>query len=467
MTSDHLPGVAAVVVQNGKVLHARGYGVASIDGDQPVRVDDTLFRIGSISKALTALAITRLVERGTLDWDGSVDGYAPIQNLSGGPDPVRLRHLVTHTGGFDQIGLDRHVYEFDRPLVERKALRPSLAEFLAAGNLRRTAPPGTFFRYDTYGITLAGHILATATGLKFPQAMQQELFTPLGMTRSFVETDARHFDQLATGYGYVDGQYVAMPYEVYVTTPASSIDATAGDMGRLLVALTADGANASGRLLSGKTVQGIWDGQFRPHPEFHGISHGFWELVSVDRQPRAPLRAFVHGGTMLGFTSSLTIVPELNVGIFVVANRDAEAGGPPVRLGRVIDALVVEALSPRGSNIAPPFTVPKTPPPFEPASYVGDYYFGTYCQSCTPEEFKRGAWPRGPAFTVQAGRGGLDIRGERYLATDERDIFVRDDGERRVLFGRDLTGNVRFFLYENDPETFERDLGTENAAPRP
>ncbi|MEM6559029.1 MAG: serine hydrolase domain-containing protein [Myxococcota bacterium] len=461
MRDNHIPGAAVVVVQSGRVLHSRGYGVEVAGTERTVSVDETVFRLGSISKALTSLALTRVVERGAVSWDDPVGTFVNgIQNPRGFKEPVRVRNLVTHTGGFDQIGLDRQIGAFDKPLAERTAMRPSLRAFLEAGNLRRTAPAGTRFRYDTYGIVLAGLVLEETTGLPFPEAMRRELFAPLGMTRSFVEVDDAHRDRLAIGHGYINGEYRRMPYEVYVTTPASSIDTTAADMGRLLVALTTDGSNASGRWVAAATLQSIWDGQFRPHPEFHGGSHGFWEQISVTGSARRAELTFEHGGSMLGFSNWLAIVPELNVGIFVTANRNREAGGPRVRLDQIVNPLVVDWLRrSEGPTRAPaPYPVPKNPIVRDASRYAGTYYYGIYCKTCSAEELERGAWPRGRPTEVTAHERGLSIRGDLYVADDEPDVFVRADGERRVFFGNGPGGHVAFFLWENTPETFEREL---------
>ena len=223
METPRLPGVAVVVVKDGATVFQRGYGVADVTTGRAVDPERTLFRIGSVSKALTALAVTRLIDDGRLARDTDVSEYVDnIANLSASDAPVTIEHLLTHTAGFDQIGLDRHVWDLDESLAARKAKRPSLEAFLENGNLRRVTPPGERFRYDTYGITLAGLVLAKATGRSYAEAMQQELFAPLGMTRSFVEADDAHIGDLATGYGWQDSAYVAQPYEVYVTTACSS-----------------------------------------------------------------------------------------------------------------------------------------------------------------------------------------------------------------------------------------------------
>ncbi|MEM8558189.1 MAG: serine hydrolase [Bacteroidota bacterium] len=455
MQDTHLPGVAVVVVKDGATVLQRGYGVADVATGRAVDPEQTLFRIGSVSKALTALAVTRLIDDGRLTRDTDVSTYVDgVANLSSSDAPVTIEHLLTHTAGFDQVGVGRHVWDLDESLAARKAKRPSLEAFLENGNLRRVSAPGAVFRYDTYGITLAGHVLAGATDRSYAEAMQQELFAPLGMTRSFVEADDAHLTDLATGYGWQDSAYVAQPYEVYVTTPASSIDATPADLGRLLEALTSDGANAHGRLLSSAMAETVRAPQYRPHPQFTGITHGFWENPGPALPGGGRAHAIGHGGSMLGFWTSFTVFPDHGLGVLLVANRDVEAGGGPVRLADAIHPLLLDAYV----EEVPPTPLPE-PVAFEPsdlAPYVGDYAFGAFCRTCSRDEFARGAWPLGRTRPIALTEDGLSFDDGTFLPTAERDVFVDPDGGRLLFFGRDADAQVAFFVTSDGPAAFER-----------
>jgi len=455
MEATHLPGVAVVVVHEGKTIINRGYGLANIDAEQPVDVDRTLFRIGSVSKALTGLALSRLIDDGRVDYQDDVSAYfEQISNPKGIDQPVTVEHLLTHTGGFDQVGLNRHIYDWERPLAERKKQRPSLAQFLGDNNLRLITRPGHVFRYDTYGISLAGLVLARATNLSYSQAMQQEMFGPLGMKRSFVEADEANIENLALGYGWVNSQYEAQPYEVYVTTPASSIDATPSDMARLLEALTGGGANSTGRLFSEKQASAVLSPQFRPHPRFTGITHSLWESPSVDPPDGPAVHSVGHGGSMLGFWTLMEIFTEKKVGVFISTNRNWEAGGGPVHLGTRINKAILEALYEEQPKADVAEAVPGNGRDL--SDYEGNYVRGIYCQSCSMQEFAQGAWPRGNAMAVTATTSGLRIDDESYYPTKEADVFVRDDGKKEVFFGRDEMNAVSFYVTSFGPTAFEK-----------
>ncbi|MEO0452378.1 MAG: serine hydrolase domain-containing protein, partial [Pseudomonadota bacterium] len=142
MQDNHIPGVAVVLVQGGETIYKKGYGVANIETGAPVDPDTTIFRIGSTSKALSLLALTRLIDDARVSRTDDVSDYfAEIENPIGYTDPVQVEHLLTHTTGFDQIGYGRQLGGFEYSISERQAARPSLSEFLGDRNLRRINPP--------------------------------------------------------------------------------------------------------------------------------------------------------------------------------------------------------------------------------------------------------------------------------------------------------------------------------------
>ena len=464
MSQDHLPGAAVVIVKDGVTLLSRGYGAAQLEPSRPVDPERTLFRIGSISKALTGLALARQVDTERLSMDTPAKRFTgAIEDRGGGEAAVTIQHLLTHTAGFDQIGArDRQVRQWERPLRERMALRVGLMPYLEAGNLRLVTPPGALFRYDTYGITLAGAILERVAELPFREAMQHELFTPLGMAHTHVEVPEAEFGALAVGYGWNDGAYQPMPYEVYETTPASSIDATPADMGRLLEALTSDGANANGRFISEAGLAELLAPGYRPHPRFPGATGALWERLYYaapveDGEPvqRTTLRSLSHGGMNLGFTSFMDILPDHGLGIFVTANRDRDAGGGRVNLGgRVREWAIARWIPVRPA--APCLPPIDSETDVDLATYAGTYAWNVFCHSCTEEEFTQGAWRPGFQRAVTVEGSGLRIGDDLYLPTAVDDLFVRPSLSHETYFGRDAKGQVWSMSQSMSADTFER-----------
>ena len=453
MKEEHLPGVSAVIVQNGKTLYKKGFGIANVETNQSVDVDSTIFRIGSVSKALTMFALTKLVDQGKLNYETPVSEYfKDIENPFKLQDTLKIKHILTHTGGLDQIGIGRQIKEFDLSLAERKKKRPTLSEFLENGNLRRIRPAGQHFTYDTYGSTLAGAIIENVTGFSYTEAMDMLVFKPLGMNLTSVEISSENRHLLASGHGYREGNYFTTPYELYLTLPASSIDASVSDMGKLLEALTSNGSNAHGQLFSEKMMQEVNSPQFRPHPEFVGMSHGLWEGNAFGTRPDAyNVRTLGHGGSMTGTTCNFNLTPELNLGIFVITNRNPESGGGGVSVWEIFNTVFEHYQIDK----VPLFEIPNKLVEIDLNEYVGNYYHGIFCHTCNEKEFATGAWQQGDAIEINAKDNVLVIGGENYYIR-EKDIFVSGDGKEMLYFGRDKKGKIQFLVSSEDSTSYER-----------
>lgn len=422
MEVEHIPGAAISLVKDGKMIYSRGYGVADVESGRPVDPDRTIFRIGSITKAVTAMGLLRLVDQGKVKLDADVNSYLVDFKLEDRyAAPVTAWHLLTHTGGFDQIGINRN---YDDP-----ARRPSLGAFLKR-DLRRIRTPGRETCYDTYGISLAGYLSEAVTGLGYGDYMRREVFEPLGMSRSYVEVPEAQRADLAIGYNYADGEYRSLNYEYYASLPASSIDATVSDMAKLMVALLGDGSNEHGRLFSVEMAARLREPQFRAHPDIDGFAWGFWE-ASWGRR-----RMLEHGGTMRGYASQMYLVPSDSLGIYVAVNRDSETG-PRVNLPhtasiRLLDwwfGMPSDSPTPRKSE----------PLPIDTTRFAGHYIGNLYCHTCYDGQ---GWAPNTQAAVIEsAGPGTIRLAGASYHAVEPL-LFVRSDGQRKIAFSEDDKGRI-------------------------
>ncbi|MEL6660376.1 MAG: serine hydrolase [Bacteroidota bacterium] len=453
MADQHIPGMTIAIVQAGKTILKKGYGYADMYTGKAVDPDQSIFRIGSVSKAVTLLALTKLIDEGRIDYDDDVSQYFPsIQNPNDYQEPLRIRHLLSHTTGLDQVGLDRHTWRLDLALPERNAERPSLEDFLSQYLIRR-APAGERYVYDTYGTSLAGAIIEKVVGKPFRKAMDEVLFAPLGMTQSGVDRILDPHANMASGHGFNDGAYQVMPYELYSTTPASSIDATAGDMALLLEALTGDGTNKHGRLFTAETLQRVLGPEYRPHPDFVGTTHGLHEGFYYGVGEEAyEVRSIAHGGDMIGHRTQFRILPEYQLGIFISVNRNREAGGGNITIDRTIVNAILEHLKvPKRQN---PHPVPgKTQ--VDLSEYRGNYFYAVFCHTCAATDVERGAWEPGWNRSVKVVNGALVLDEQRYLLKGD-DVFVREDGYDMLFFTRNEKGQVISMQAEDDNNTFER-----------
>jgi CubicO group peptidase (beta-lactamase class C family) len=428
---DQVPGAAVAVVMDGEIVFLEGYGSARLEPETPFSAEKTLFRIGSVSKVVTSLALARALEKKGLAFEDEIAphlGGLAIRTLGPARPPLRFWHLLTHTAGFDQIGMDRQALQPADQMTPRQFLE---------GRLVRVRSPGTATCYDTYAITLAGYLVEQLSGKPFATALREELFVPLGMERTFVQAPAELRGELALGYGLENGTLLPQPYEYYNTQPASSVDSTAHDMARWMIALLGAGGGGKEPVFSPAMLALLKKPQYRNHPDLPGFTLGLWE------EWRGAERALWHGGTMLGFSTRLTLFPERRVGVFSACNRDGETGPFP----RLHDA-VVDALSDRLVPPAPAAEVATLAEELDLARFEGTYADVMYCHTC-PEG--RG-WGWRPFEVRAAGKNELEFFGARWRASEPL-VFRRPGGDPAV-FRADARGRITHLFVGN--LTYER-----------
>ena len=177
MREHHIPGVSLVVVNDGVIQIAKGYGFANRETQTPIDPYETVMRIGSISKLFAATAVMQLVEQGTLDLHQDINQYLQGSQFivdNSYSEPVTLAHLLTHTSGFGetwQSSTNQEDY-------------PSLGEYLAGNMPDRLAPPGAEWRYSGHGMALAAYVVEVVSGEPFDQYVQTHILQPLQMDHS-------------------------------------------------------------------------------------------------------------------------------------------------------------------------------------------------------------------------------------------------------------------------------------------
>ena len=167
-------GATVALVGNGRLLVARGYGMADIELGIPVDSRVTAFRIGSISKVFVWMSVLQLVEAGKLDLDADINTYLTDFELPGEfTDPITMRHLMTHTPGFEESLINL--------FVSGPRQLGSLAQTLIRDLPRRVRFPGRLVSYSNYGAALAGHVVARITGQSWDDYVETHIFQPLSM----------------------------------------------------------------------------------------------------------------------------------------------------------------------------------------------------------------------------------------------------------------------------------------------
>lgn len=316
-----IPGAVLAVVADGRVVALREYGVADLATGGPMRADRTRFALGSLSKVVTAVAALRLAEGGALPLDRDVNAFLPRPLVPPSwPEPVTLRDLLTHSGGFEGRSLG---------IVSRAAsgARP-LDRYLAETLPRREWPPGRVYVYSQHGYGLVGLTIESVTGTPFPRHVREGVFEPLGMTASRMDPQAPAHPDVATGYRLRDGEWEPMPPPFHQMPPAGGLVAPASDVARLMLALLGGRRDGTGRILRPETLAEMRRRWFAPHPDprVEGPTPGMFEYRYDGFHV---LRA---RGWTGGHESFLQLFPDRGVGLFVAANAgDSEGLGPLLR----------------------------------------------------------------------------------------------------------------------------------------
>ena len=242
-------GLAVGVVRNGSLEFFDAHGVADLASNTPV-TEDTVFRIASITKTFTAVAVMQLREQGRIDLDAPASDYLRAYRLipaRASFRPATVRDLLTHTAGVPQMPHPARAlmtlfagsalteggesYDLGQPL-------PTLAGYYGGG-LRLAAEPGTRFTYGDHGFATLGQIVEDVSGKPLDRYFREHIFEPLGMADSDLLRSERVKARLATGYKLRSRGVTAVTDRQWVTPGASSIYSTPRDMARYVAALPA------------------------------------------------------------------------------------------------------------------------------------------------------------------------------------------------------------------------------------
>lgn len=313
MADKGLGAVSVALVVRGGTVWSSGFGVARA-GAGPPATAATVYRVGSVGKSLTDVAIMQMAEAGVVDLDAPVTDYLPdFRPANSWETPVTLRHLLSHYAGLVR---EPPVGNYFEPS------EPSLEETVASVN--RTAlvyEPGTRIKYSNAGLAVAGLVLERHTGQPFADAIQEAVLGPLGMNSSSFRPTRRLTGEMADGImWWVDGREWAAPLFHLGMEPAGTLYSTVDDLARFVRMVLNGGLGPEGRILREETVGEMLTPQLNEPSVrcYFDVGIGFNLQTCWEDTFRAR-----NGGGIYGFSTELATLPEEGLGVVVATNRDS------------------------------------------------------------------------------------------------------------------------------------------------
>jgi len=449
-------GLAVGVVRDGRLEFFHGHGLADIGSNTPV-TEDTMFRIASITKTFTAIAVMQLWEKGLVDLDAPANDYLRAYKLIPRDPawrPATVRHLLTHSAGLPEVAHLRGLFSPDfGEGVEAGQPLSSLGDFYNGG-IRLYAEPGTRFVYNNHGPATLGQLVQDVTGEPLDRYFRGYIFEPLGMADSDLLRSEKIRTRLATGYEIHSRGVKTVADRDLVTAGAASIYSTPRDMSRYLAALLGGGSNEHGSVLKAGTLAMMFEAHYQPDSRIPGMGLGFF------RQDISGHLAVRHQGTLPGFHSEICVVPDAGIGMMAFTNGGSQ---PDFWLPAEVSGVLKELIG--LSDDQTPRRVPQRPELWEDLS-------GWYRLSARLSDSRlRAMAGAGAEVFVRGGRLMLRFltpipalaRGFPLLPDDAGDCYVFriEPGEEgmdpiRIVFGQDPGGSPSRLHLDVMPLTLEK-----------
>jgi CubicO group peptidase (beta-lactamase class C family)/uncharacterized protein YneR len=299
------PGCAALVAKNGQIIYKKAFGMANLELNVPMQ-PDMVFRIGSITKQFTAVAILQLMEQGKLSLQDEITKFIPDYPTQA--YKITIEHLLTHTSGIKSY---TSMPEFQK--IMRTDMKPEeVVNFFK--NQPMEFAPGTKFNYNNSGYFLLGYIIEKITGRTYPEYLEENFFRPLGMTNTLYGSDSKIVKNRAWGY-QPDGDGVKNADMMSMTLPfsAGSIQSTVEDLFKWNQAVHAYKLVKKETIEKAFTEYKLSDGQ--------GTKYGYgWFLNQIQGSP-----TIEHAGGISGYLTNAVYLPGQDVFVAVFSNNTGKS----------------------------------------------------------------------------------------------------------------------------------------------
>jgi CubicO group peptidase (beta-lactamase class C family)/D-alanyl-D-alanine dipeptidase len=395
MKDKNLPALSIVMIDDQSTFWEAGFGEER--ANTPITTQ-TIYRVGSISKLFTDIALMQLVEQHRVELDAPVSRYLPDFHPTNPFDKseITLRQLMTHRSGLVREPPTGHYFD---------PTSPTLAATVASLNQTELIyPPGEKTKYSNAGITVVGAVIEKLTGNSFADSLTRTVLEPIGCTSSSFKRTKAISDRLASAkmWTYYGREFEAPTFPLGVE-PAGNLYATTGDIGKFLAMLFASGQGSGGTVLQPQTLESMYQVQFGKDNARTGFGLGF--SVSELRGRRC----VGHNGAVYGFASVLAALPAEKLGVAVITTRDCANG-----VARKIAVYALYLMLARMAGKPLPAYHPAVPIDGEQAAGMsGSYRDGEVGFDLSYEDTKLYAWPN-----VGGNRQELHLMAGAYIVDD-------------------------------------------------
>lgn len=418
-------GATVAVVSDGEVVTERGWGWSDLgDGRserRPVDPERTLFRIGSVSKVVTATVVMSLVEEGVLDLDEPVQDSIDVTLPRSFDRPVTLRHLLTHTAGFED--------ELTGVIAGPGEGPTSLRDAVAVDPPEQIFEPGTTPAYSNWSNGVAAYVAEQVTGRPWAELVQERVFDPAGMTSATLDQPLTADDDPEVSGGWDAAGGAAVPFEIVSPAPAGAVSATASDMSAFMLAQLGHADD----VLAPETLAEM-HAPALGRDDLGGLAAGPRMTLGLFEEDRNGHRVLGHGGDLTAFHAQMDIWPDDDAGIYVSLNSTGARGDATTAVREALVQGFADRWFPAGTAAATDVTATAT------AAEHADALVGSYQVSRRAETTFVRLFYALSAVDVSRGRGDsvsisalTDTSGAPAEFVEvEPWVWQEVDGDRRV-----------------------------------
>jgi|GEM_PF-484698 len=417
--SMNVAGAVVAVVKDGRVMYLRGAGVSDAEAGRPVDPRRTQFRLASVTKLFTTVAVLQLVDRDMLDLSAPVATLVEdVPDGPGGSRRLTVADLLTHSAGFDERWI---------ALAARDAAAaPPLADQVRDAAPSRILAPGLVSSYSNYDMTLAGAVVEAAADQDYQSWVGERILEPLGMTHTGFEAGAAPGSEAAVSYHWAGG-HRRLPPDEFASAPAAGLWSTGDDMTTFMLALLQRGRVGDVRVLTAEAANAMQVRRFANGPHLPGYAYGFAENTVQNR------RVLEHTGEFNGYASILFLVPSEDLGVFVATNSERE------RFCREVVTRLMQHYYPDREQLDRPVPPQRLSAGLD--QYVGTYRTVRHAHRTLDKWF---VFSRRKDLSVVAEPGGLLYIDDTRYAQMEPLAFRELYDDSWVTFTRDSSGRIAF-----------------------